>query len=258
MDEKEIKVNGARIVYFQGGTGPVLALLPSAGGRGKEYKDIFPFLIQAFSVFTLDYPGFGRSDELKEIDGVEKLADFILTWLKVIGIDSFFLAGFSMGGAIALQMALKAPHQINKLCVIATAAGNLNNIPIISPVGLNLKEILYFFYHRPETKERIKNEKLTADEKREIHRSSQTFSRMVRNSRVFQNILNLLPSIQCQTMVIGAEKDLVVPIPYQQAIFNELPNAKWKAYPETGHFIIVERPEELALDLTHFFKGDAV
>ena len=258
MDEKEVKVNGARIIYFQGGTGPDLILLPSAGGRGKEYKDIFPFLIPYFSVTSLDYPGFGRSDELKEVDGVEKLADFTTTWLKTIGVDSFFLAGFSMGGAIALQIALKAPDQIRKLCVIATAAGIINDIPIISPVGLNMKEILTFFYYRPEVKERIKNEKLTADEKKEIHRSSQTFARMDKDSKVFKNFFNLLPSIYCQTLVIGAENDLVVPIPYQEAIFNQLPRARWKTFPETGHFIIVERPKELALELTHFFNETSV
>ncbi len=253
MDEKEVNVNGARIVYFQGGSGPALVLLPSAGGRAKEYKDIFPFLASSFSVYTLDYPGFGRSEELKEVDGVEKLADFIVIWLQTIGIKSFFLVGFSMGGAIALEMALKIPDQIRKLCVIATAAGKINDVPIISPIGLNLKEILTFFYHRPEIKERIKNEKLGSDEKKEIHRSSQTFARMIKNSKVFQNILTLLPSIGCETLVIGAENDLVVPIPYQKAIFNQLPRAKWKVYPDTGHFIIVERPNELALDLTRFF-----
>ncbi|MHB8482201.1 MAG: alpha/beta fold hydrolase [Nitrospiria bacterium] len=258
MDEKEVKVTGARIVYFQGGDGPALALLPSAGGRGKEFKDIFPFLTPFFSVYSLDYPGFGRSGELKEVDSVEKLADFTMIWLKTIGVDSFFLAGFSMGGAIALQIGLKASDQIRKLCVIATAAGKINDIPIISPVGLNMKEILAFFYHRAEIKERIKNEKLTTDEKKEIHRSSQTFARMIKNSKVFTNILNLLPAIHCQTLVIGAENDLVVPIPYQKAIFDQLPHAEWKSFPETGHFIIVERPKELALELTRFFNETPV
>jgi pimeloyl-ACP methyl ester carboxylesterase len=256
MDEKEVKVNGARIVYFQGGSGDPLILLPSAGGRGKEYKDLYPFLTPDFTVYTLDYPGFGKSDDIKEIDGIEKLSAFIFSWLKGLHIQRFYLAGFSMGGAIALQMALDDSGPIEKLCVIATAAGKINEIPIISPVGLNMKEILTFFYHRQEVKDRIQNEKLTPEEKREIHRSSQTFARMVKSSKVFTHILPQLSSIRRPTLVIGAEKDMVVPIPYQKAIFDLIPEAKWKAYPDTGHFIIVERPEALGPDLIRFFKQD--
>ncbi|MBI1822797.1 MAG: alpha/beta hydrolase, partial [Nitrospirae bacterium] len=145
MDEREIKVNGAKITYFQAGKGHPLVLLPSGGGRGKEYKELFPHLTPFFTIYTLDYPGFGRSDELKWVDGVEKMSEFVLLWLDTLGIQEFYLSGFSMGGIIALLMAIERTDRIRRLCVIATASGKINHIPIISPVGLNLKEILAFF-----------------------------------------------------------------------------------------------------------------
>jgi pimeloyl-ACP methyl ester carboxylesterase len=256
MDEREIKVNGARIVYFQEGSGQPLILLPSGGGRGQEYKELFPFLSPSFSVYTLDYPGFGRSDEIKWVDGVEKIAEFILLWLDALGIELFYLAGFSMGGIIALRMAIEENPRIKKLCVIATASGKIDNIPIISPVGLNLKEIITYFYHRPEIKDRIKNEKLAAEEKKEIHRSSETFAKMAKNAKVFIHITDRLSSIPCPTLVIGAEDDQVIPLAYPKEIYNNIPGAKWKSHADTGHFIIVERPKELASDLILFFNPD--
>jgi len=258
MDEKEIKVNGANIIYFQAGSGPPLILLPSGGGRGREYKDLFPLLAPFFTVYTLDYPGFGRSDEIKWVDGVEKIGEFIPFWLNSLGIMNFYLEGFSMGGIIALLIAIRESVRVKKLCVIATASGKINNVPIISPVGLNLKEILAYFYHRPEVKERIINERLSTEEKKEIHRSSETFSKMAKNSKVFINITDQLSSIRCPTLVIGAENDQVIPIAYPKEIQRNIPGARWKSHPETGHFIIVEKPDDLAQDLIHFFKEELV
>jgi pimeloyl-ACP methyl ester carboxylesterase len=257
MDEREIKVNGARINYFKEGSGPPLILLPSGGGRGKEYKEIIPHLTHTFTVFTLDYPGFGRSDEMKWVDGVEKMSQFVFFWLDALGISEFNLAGFSMGGIIALIMALEKVNRVQRLCVIASASGKIDHIPIISPVGLNLKEILAFFYHRPEIKERIKNEKLSTEEKKEIHRSSETFAKMARSSKIFIHITDQLSQIQCPTLVIGAENDQVIPMAYPQEIRKHIPGALWKQYPDTGHFVIAERPRELAHDLVHFFNQEA-
>lgn len=256
MEQREIKVNGAKIAYFQEGSGPTLILLPSGGGRGKEYQELFPYLTPSFSVYTLDYPGYGRSDEIKWVDGVEMIAEFIPLWLNTLGIDRFYLAGFSMGGIIALRMAIEGTSRIKKLCVIATASGKIDNIPIISPVGLNLKEIITYFYHRPEIKDRIRNEKLDAEEKKEIHRSSETFSKMAKNAKVFIHITDRLPVISCPTLVIGAEDDQVIPLAYPKEIYKKIPGAVWKSHADTGHFIIVERPKELASDLIRFFNPD--
>lgn len=253
MKETTINVNGTKIVSFHGGEGPELVLLPSGGGRGKEFLPLFNLLSSKFAIFTLDYPGFGRSEEAPRVDGIETLGDFIQSWVKTLKLNSFFLAGFSMGGALALQLALKHPSQIKKLSLIATVAGKLPHVKIINPAGLGMKEILNKFYFRPEVKERIRREKLTAEEKREIHRSSQAFARMAAHKMVFIDIYSRLPEIQIPCLVLGAAEDQAIPPPYQEAIFKELPQARLKIYPESGHFVIIEKPEEVAADLTAFF-----
>jgi pimeloyl-ACP methyl ester carboxylesterase len=255
MAEKELEIDSARIVYFVEGSGPPLILLPSGGGRGKEYQELVPLLAPSFTVYTLDYPGFGRSDELKWTDGVISLAEFVFRWADAAGIRDFYLTGFSMGGIVALHMAISGPERIKRLCVIATASGKIDHIPIISPVGLNMKEILAFFYHRPEVKEKIRNEKLSTSEKKEIHRSSETFAKMARASKIFTDVNEQLSLIRCPTLVIGAENDQVIPLAYPKEIVRRIRGAEWIAYPETGHFVIVERPRELAADLIRFFKS---
>ena len=254
MEEKTVKVNGENILSFQGGRGPNLLLLPSAGGRGKEYSLLFPLLIPHFTVFSLDYPGFGKSEEIEQIEGVESLAGFILSWMETLELKKVFLTGFSMGGAVAMHMALKKPEVIQKLCLIATAAGNNEKVKIISPVGMGLKEILNKFYFRPEVKELIERKKLSPEDKREIHRSSRAFARLAERKRVFVDILDRLGAIQIPTLVIGAAEDQAVPVPFQEAIFKALPNARLKVYPETGHFVIIERAQEVACDLIDYFQ----
>src|SRR5579872_6625754 len=104
MQDRKITVWNAAIRYVEAGAGEPFLLLPSSAGRANEYRDVIPLLSNSFHVYTLDYPGFGQSDSLPSIEGTEDLADFILAWMGAIGLRECHLAGFSMGGWIALRL----------------------------------------------------------------------------------------------------------------------------------------------------------
>ncbi len=155
MLEKRINIRNGSIRYLEGGQGEPLLLLPSAAGRATEYGEIFPVLSKSFHVYSVDYPGFGQSDPLPEIVGTEALATFVIDWMDAVGLQRCNLVGFSLGGWVALLLALSDPARFQTLTLVATSGGRLPGVPIVSPSGMNFKEILNRFYHRPERPRKI-------------------------------------------------------------------------------------------------------
>jgi pimeloyl-ACP methyl ester carboxylesterase len=255
MEERKILVNGALIRYFEGGTGAPLLLLPSAAGRATEYQPLIPLLEQDFHVYSIDYPGFGRSDLLEEINGTEALADFVLHWTEAMGLKRFHLAGFSLGGWVALSLALSNPGRISKLILIATSAGRLPNIPILNPSGMSHKEILDRFYHRPEVKERLARQKLSSAEKEELLRSSRALARLVRYGKLIPQLDHRLGEIKAPTLIVAADRDQAIPVLYQERLHAGIAQSKSVIFNETGHAIVAERPEELAEAIRNFLKN---
>lgn len=255
MDEKKISVKGALVRYLDGGAGPPLLLLPSAAGRATEYAPVFPLLERDFHVYSIDYPGFGQSDAIEEIKGTGDLADFVVHWMEAVGLKRCHLGGFSLGGWVALSLALTHPERISKLILIATSAEKLPEIPIVSPSGMTHREILNKFYYRPDVKEKLARQKLSPSEKEEILRSSRALARLVQHQKLIPRFGDRLGEILIPSLIIAADQDEAIPRPYQDRLHAGIPGSQQIIFRETGHAIIVERPEELAEIIRKFLQN---
>lgn len=205
-----------------------------------------------FHVFAIDYPGFGQSDTLPALFGVDDLAAFVLAWLDTVGLKRCHLVGFSLGGWVALSLALSHPERISTLTLIAASGGRLPDLPIINPSGMNHKEILGRFYYRPEVRQRLARQTLSRAEKEEILRSSRALADLVKHQKVIPEFHDRLNEIQIPTLIVGADQDRAVPLPYQERLHAGIVGSKLVIFKETGHAIVAERPEELAEEIWRF------
>lgn len=106
------------MLYHQSeGNGSPLLLLHSGGMAGEEWAPQIPLLRKRHRVIVPDLPGHGRSllnGERLSIDGMGKAVLALLDELKV---DKVHMCGSSMGGAVALWLALNHPERVNRLIV---------------------------------------------------------------------------------------------------------------------------------------------
>ncbi len=258
VQEHWTTVNGAKVRFLEaGGERPPLLLLPSSAGRCVEYREIISLLEDDFHCFAVDYPGFGLSDSAEGIEGSRDLARFVMAWADQIGLSQFHLAGFSLGGWVGVHLALAAPERILRLILIATSAGAIPGVPILSPVGMNKREILEHFYYRPEAREKMAREALSPDEKEEIRRSSQALVRLASHARLIPQFTNQLHEVHCPTLIIGGCEDKAIPPIYQETLHKGIPHSKIILFPETGHAVIAERPIETALEMRAFLASSS-
>ena len=104
------------------GQGPAVLLLHGMGSAATAWKPIIPSLAKHFKVITLDLPGHGRSaySPMQSMDPTS-LAKLVVKNLTDIGISDFHLVGNSLGGWIALEIAVLNPSQVKTITALAPA-----------------------------------------------------------------------------------------------------------------------------------------
>ncbi|SLN11702.1 Haloacetate dehalogenase H-1 [Pseudoruegeria aquimaris] len=113
-------VNGQRIAYSKGGSGPPLLLLHGFPQTQALWAKVAPRLATEFTVVAADLRGYGASSkpEGTAAYGFRPMGVDMLALMAHFGFEGFHLAGHDRGGRTAHRMALDAPERILSLCVM--------------------------------------------------------------------------------------------------------------------------------------------
>jgi pimeloyl-ACP methyl ester carboxylesterase len=100
-------LSGGEINYFRAGTGPPLVLLHGIGHHWQGWRPVIERLVGDYEVIACDSPGFGRSRPLPEGMPltIPAYAEAFAGFFSELGLTRPHVAGNSMGGAIALELA---------------------------------------------------------------------------------------------------------------------------------------------------------
>lgn len=110
-------VNGLKLYYEIHGNGEPLVLLHGGLGATSMFGDNLPALAKVRKVIAVDLQGHGRTADIDRESSVELMADDIAALLKHLNIAKADIMGYSMGGGVALQTAIRHPEVVNKLIV---------------------------------------------------------------------------------------------------------------------------------------------
>jgi 3-oxoadipate enol-lactonase len=115
-------VNGIELYYEEHGSGPALLLVPGLGADTRLFAGVVGPLAATCHVIVFDPRGGGRSDKPPGPYAIEQMADDAEGLLDVLGIEHAIVVGYSMGGRIALSLALDHPTRVARLVLAATSA----------------------------------------------------------------------------------------------------------------------------------------
>src|SRR5690625_767061 len=124
------KVNETTIRTLKNGSGDPLFFLH--GIRGLEnWDDVFRSLSERYTVYCPEHPGYGASDDHEDLNTVEDIAYFYLDLFDQLGLDKVSLIGSSIGGWIAVELAIIAPHRIKQLILVNSTGIRFEDISIL-------------------------------------------------------------------------------------------------------------------------------
>ncbi|MGN6177394.1 MAG: alpha/beta fold hydrolase [Streptosporangiaceae bacterium] len=109
------QVNGINLYYETHGAGRPLILLHGGLGSGEMFGPILPTLAERHQVIAVDLQGHGRTADIDRPIDIRLMADDIAALIDHLGLDKPDLAGYSLGGGVALQTAVKYPAKVRRL-----------------------------------------------------------------------------------------------------------------------------------------------
>jgi len=122
LEERFADVKGVRMRYFVGGEGSPLVLVHGLGGAASNWTELAPLLRRRHTLLVPDLPGHGRSTALPGVSGLEPFADRVALVAEREGMLPAPVVGHSLGGMVALRLALRRPADVSGI-VLAGAAG---------------------------------------------------------------------------------------------------------------------------------------
>src|SRR5256884_1166205 len=113
-------VNGIKVYYETAGTGRPLVLLHGGLGALEMFGPNLAALAKGRQVIAVDLQGHGRTADIDRPLSVALMADDIAALIKHLGLASADVMGFSLGGGVALQTAIRHPEVVRKLVLVST------------------------------------------------------------------------------------------------------------------------------------------
>jgi pimeloyl-ACP methyl ester carboxylesterase len=122
LEERWLTVKSRRVRYLVGGAGPPIVLVHGLGGSATNWCELAPVLTRTRRVVIPDLPGHGRSERLHGVAGLASYADRVAAVAEAEDAVPAPVVGHSLGGLVALRLALRRPDAVSAL-VLAGAAG---------------------------------------------------------------------------------------------------------------------------------------
>ncbi|QCI62960.1 alpha/beta fold hydrolase [Phreatobacter stygius] len=116
-----VSVNGLKLYYESHGSGEPLVLLHGGLGTiGMLFGQLLPVLARTRQVIAVELQAHGHTADIDRPLSYEAMADDIAALIRQLGLDTADLFGFSLGGGVALQAAIRHPEVVRKLVVAST------------------------------------------------------------------------------------------------------------------------------------------
>lgn len=243
---------GTSVRVLQGGTGPDLLFFHGAGGLEGAYDDLLGRLADTYRVSAPELPGYGAStgEEL-----LEDMLDFTLHGWDVadaLGLDRPHLAGHSLGGMIAGEMASVVPERPASLALIAPAGMWLDEHPLPDIFATLPHELPALLFHDPAAGAAALTggvdfsdmDALVAffiDNAKRLGTAGKMLF-PIPNRRLSKRIYRL----RAATLLVWGESDRLIPPVYAERWLELIPHAELVTIGAAGHMAPLEQPDEVA------------
>jgi pimeloyl-ACP methyl ester carboxylesterase len=239
-------------------------LLQGLGLSSRFWLSLPEHLAGRFRLVLVDNRGTGRSDRPAGPWSIRAMAGDALAVADALGLERFGLAGISMGGMIAQELALAvAPGRLSGLALLATTCGlPAGKIPPLR----SLLTLLRAARRRPENLRAIRRLLVSAQALEADPDLFREFERLMASSptppSVFLRQLlaaslhsagRRLRRLRCPTLVVAGEEDRLIPPKNSRILARLIPDARLVLLPGAGHAFPLERRSELIRLLTDFF-----
>jgi pimeloyl-ACP methyl ester carboxylesterase len=239
-----VNVAGDEIYYVQRlreGSDTSLVFIHGAGGTHRHWIHQVRGLASA-NGYALDLPAHGRSGG-EPRTSINSYARFVGDFVEALGLPRVTLVGHSMGGAIAQQACLERASRVEGMVLIGTGA-RLRVLPnildgLLEEFEPTVEMLLGYAYAEDSPQELMElgRREWLANLPQVIHADFLACDNF--------DVMDRLGQIDCPTLVVCGEGDVLTPLKYAQYLRAHIPNATLSVVPGAGHMVMLEQPQQV-------------
>ena len=254
--------------YIDQGDGDPVVLLHGIPTWSYLWHELIPRLSKSHRVLAPDLPGFGFSDKSDRFDrSIARQAEWIDQWLEQLGIERAAIIAHDIGGGVALRLATLFPNRVTRLCVMNSVCYDSWPIELMLQFGhpeayrkmsastaiTTLKQALKMGFATSPADDLL--EALLAPYQTEVGKLSLIRNAAALNTNLTTEITRLLPKISVPVSLLWGEDDKFQLVKYGERLASDIPGARFVRQKNARHFVMVDQPEEVAAELSHFLSG---
>ena len=260
--------NGYRIHYIDRGDGPVVVFLhgsgPGASGHSNFKQNYTTISEQGYRCIVLDLIGFGFSDKPDDVDHpLSFFVECVKQALDLAGVTECFVVGNSLGGAVAIGLALEHPTLVKKLVLLAPGGMSQTEEYFTMPGMQKMFEVygsgeeitpqimkdLFSFglMHDPK----YATDELVA----ERHQIMGLMNGHVMITMQIPYLAERLAELQCPVLAFWGANERMMPDSGILALAKNTANLKLIVVSECGHWVMVEHKDLFNKECLEFFAA---
>ena len=251
MNEEIREIHGVKTAFRKSGSGRPVVLLHGWGQNMMMMSAIENHLSSFFTVYNLDFPGFGESETPKTPWGVYDYEAFLEDFCRLNNIENPILIGHSFGCRIAICYA--KDHPVYKMCL--TGAAGIRPKPTLSQkvkTGLfSAGKKVLLAAHQEEMLKKLQQHGGSSDYRALTGVMRESFVEIVN-----EDLTPYLPMIKCPVLLVWGENDEAVPLAMGRQMEQQMPDAGLAVFEGDDHFAYWHQPVRFNQVLDAFLKED--
>ncbi len=237
------------IYYARSGQGhPALLFVHGAGADHTLWGDQIKTLSQEFTVAALDLNGHGRSSRRTDA-GIPSYVEDVRVLCEALEIPTI-LVGHSMGGAVALTLALDPPKNLRALALVGTGAKLRVHPQILELCRSDFAgalDLIVTWAFAAQASPKLREQSRAQMERNGAEMLLRDFS----SCNNF-DILAHLHEIQFPTLILCGRDDQLTPPKYSEFLQKNISQAQLSLIENAGHMLMLEQPQALQQALRDF------
>jgi pimeloyl-ACP methyl ester carboxylesterase len=260
----KVRAGEVELWVDQRGEGPDVLLIAGLGDPAEAWQPQLDGLAGSYRVTAFDNRGAGRTPLPTGPLSAATMADDAAALLRALEIPSAHVAGFSMGSAIAQELALRHPELVRSLVLVSTYArpdalfrSQLNFwrwLPEAAPSERAFYEAFFTWVYTPRahddgTVDEIVEEALAFPHPQAV----EAFQAQV-DVCLAHDTTDRLWQIAAPTLVLSSELDAIFPPRFGRSVAEAIPNARFEVLPGEAHQPFQEAPDQFNTRVDAFWR----
>jgi pimeloyl-ACP methyl ester carboxylesterase len=246
------------------GTGPVEVTVTDRGhgrpflllhgGGGPQTVSGFADLLAETGparVITPVHPGFSGTPRPAALDSVRGLAALYAALLEDLGLTGVTVAGNSIGGWIAAEMATLGTAAIGSVIIIDAVGIDVPGHPVADFFALTMDQVTQLSYHDPDTF-RIDPATMPPAQQQAMPGNRAALATYSGPSMTDPTLRDRLKAVRTPVLVLWGDSDQIADPDYGRAYADAIPGARFQVLTATGHLPQIETPQQLLTAISAF------